>query len=124
MLLVAHLPQREAVSPEVPAPAVSRVERLGVEPVHSVQRAREQLARAVDHEVIVVRHQAQGVDVELESVDGPPELSEELSPVVAVEVDLSPLDTARRRVPDAVLGKGRSGEAGHPDHDRVRDRAN
>jgi len=63
--------------------------------------------------VVVVRHQAEGVDVQPEPVDGPPELNEELPAVVAVEVDLSSLDAARRRVPDAVLGKGRSRQPGH-----------
>jgi len=39
MVLVAHLPEREAVSPQVAAAAVLRVEALGVEAVDAVQRA-------------------------------------------------------------------------------------
>jgi hypothetical protein len=65
--------------------------------------------------VVVVRHQAEGVDVQPEPVDGPPELDQELSGVVAVEEDLPSLDAARGRVPDAVLGKGRSRQPGHLD---------
>ena len=42
VLVVAHLPEREAVSPEVAGAPVLRVEPLGVEAVHPVQRAREQ----------------------------------------------------------------------------------
>jgi len=124
VFLVAHLPQREAVSPEVSAPSILGVEPLGVAPVHPVQRAREEVARALDDEVVVVRHQAEGVDVQPESVDGSPDLCEELSAVVAVEIDLSPLDAPRRRMPDAVLRECRSSEASHLDHGRACDRRN
>jgi hypothetical protein len=97
----------------VAAAPVLHVEPLGIDPVDAVQRARQRVPGALDDEVVVVRHQAQRVDVEPEPLDGAPELSEELAAVVAVEVDLSPLDAAGRRVPDAVLGKGRSGDASH-----------
>jgi hypothetical protein len=63
--------------------------------------------------VIVVRHQAEGVGIQPEPVHRPPELNEELPAVVAVEVDLSSLDPARRRVPDAVLREGRSRQTRH-----------
>ena len=113
MLLVAHLPQREAVTPEVAAAGVLRVEVLGVDAVDAVQRLREAVAQALDDEVVVVRHQAESVDVQAEPLDRLPELGEEATAVVAVEVDLSPFDAARRRVPDAVVGKRRAGQPGH-----------
>jgi hypothetical protein len=63
--------------------------------------------------VVVVRHQAEAIDIQPEPVDRPPELNEELPAVVAVEVNLSSLDAARRRVPDAVFREGRSRQPGH-----------
>jgi hypothetical protein len=114
VVLVADLPQREAVSPEMPAAPVLRVEALGVEAVHPVERGRERVAGALDDEVVVVGHQAERVGVQAEAADRPPELGEELPAVVAVEEDLPPLDAARRRVPDPVLGKRRSRHASHP----------
>ncbi len=63
MLVVAHLPQREAVAPEVAVARVLRVEVLGVDAVDSVERSREVIAEALDDEVVVVRHQAESVDV-------------------------------------------------------------
>ena len=67
VLVVAHLPEREAVSPEMAGARVLRVEVLGVEAVDAVQRARERVAGALDDEVVVVRHQAEGVDVQAEA---------------------------------------------------------
>jgi hypothetical protein len=63
VLVVAHLPQREAVAPEVAATRVLRVEVLGVDAVDAVERARQVIAQALDDEVVVVRHQAESVDV-------------------------------------------------------------
>jgi hypothetical protein len=115
VLLVADLPQREAVSPEMAAAPVLRVEALGVEPVHPVQGAGECVPSAFDDEVVVVGHQAERISVQPEAVDCSPELGEELPAVVAVEEDLPPLDPARRRMPDAVLRKRRSRHASHSD---------
>jgi hypothetical protein len=113
VLVVSHLPEREPVTPEVPAAAVLRVEPLRVEPVDAAQRVRERLAGAFDDEVVVVRHQAEGVNVESKAGDRAPELREELTAVVAVEVDLPALDPAGRDVPDAVLGERGSRQARH-----------
>jgi hypothetical protein len=84
VLVVAHLPQREAVTPEVAAARVFRVEVLGVDAVDAVERSREVIAHGLNDEVVVVRHQAESVNVEAEPFDGLPELGEEAPAVVAV----------------------------------------
>ena len=113
MLVVAHLPQREAVTPEVATADVLRVEVLGVDAVDAVERAREVIAQALDDEVVVVRHQAESVDVQAEPFDCLPELGEEAAAVVAVEVDRAASDAARGGVPDAIVGKRRARQPGH-----------
>ena len=113
MLVVAHLPEREAVAPQVPAAPVLRVEPLRVAAVDAVECLREGVAEALDDEVVVVRHQAEHVRPEPESAHGLPELREELAPVVPVEVDPSPLDAARRHVPDAVVRERGAREPSH-----------
>ena len=113
MLVVAHLPEREAVAPEMAAARVLRVEVLGVDAVDAVECSREVIAEALDDEVVVVRHQAESVDVQAEPLDRLPELGEEAASVVAVEVDRAACDTACRRVPDAVVGKRRARQPGH-----------
>ena len=102
MLVVAHLPERKTVSPEVAAARVLRVEVLGVDAVDAMERLREAIAQALDDEVVVVRHQAESVDVQAEPFDRLPELSEEAAAVIGIEIDSAACDSTRRRVPDAV----------------------
>ena len=113
VLVVANLPQREAVTPEVAGARVLRVELLGVDAVDAMERLREVIAQALDDEVVVVRHQAESVNVEAEAFDRLPQLGEEAAAVVAVEVDGAAFDTARRRVPDAVGGERRARQPWH-----------
>ena len=113
MLFVAHLPEREAITPEVAAARVLRVEVLGVDAVDAVERSRQAIAQALNDEVVVVRHQAESVNVEAEPFDRLPELGKEAAAVVAVEVDRAAFDAARRRVPDAVVGKRRARQTWH-----------
>jgi len=68
VVVVAHLPEREAVAPEVAAAPVLRVEALRVAAVDAVERVREGVAEALDDEVVVVRHQAERVRPEAEAV--------------------------------------------------------
>jgi hypothetical protein len=114
MLVVPHLPEREAVAPEVAPAAVAGVEALRVEAVHALQRGRQRIAKALDDEVVVVRQQAEGLSLEPEALDGAAELAEEAARVVGVEEDAPPADPARRHVPDAVLGERLACEARHP----------
>jgi hypothetical protein len=113
MLLVAHLPKREAVSPEMAGALVLAVERLRVDAVRVLERAREGVAEAGDDEVVVVRHQAQDEHVQAVTVHGARELLEEQPSVCAVSIDPTPCDSARRRVPDAVLGEARARDSRH-----------
>jgi hypothetical protein len=113
MLVVAHLPEGVAVTPEVAAARVLRVEVLGVDTVDTVKRPGEVIADALDDEVVVVRHQAESVDVQAEPLDCLPELGEEAAAVVAVEEDRAAFDAARGRVPDAVVGKRGARQPGH-----------
>jgi hypothetical protein len=71
------------------------------------------IAQALDDEVVVVRHQAESVDVKAEPLDCLPELGEEAAAVVAVEVDGAAFDAACRGVPDAVVGKRRARQPWH-----------
>jgi hypothetical protein len=57
-----------------------------------VERTREEVAEALDDEVVVIRHQAEPVDVEGVLLDCPPELCEEAPPVLAVPEDRLPRD--------------------------------
>jgi hypothetical protein len=68
------------------------------------------IAQALDDEVVVVRHQAERVDMQAEPFDRLPQLGEEAAAVVPVEVDSAALDTARGRVPDAVVRKRGAGQ--------------
>jgi hypothetical protein len=114
VILVSDLPEREAVAPEMAAARVLRVEGGGVDPVHAVERSGEQVAGALDDEVIVVRHQADREGAELEAVDRLLELLEEAPPIGAVPEDSLPRNPAGRHMPDAVGGKRR---ARNPRHD-------
>jgi hypothetical protein len=96
MLVVPHLPEREAVAPEVAPAAVAGVEALRVEAVHALQRGRQRIAKALDDEVVVVRQQAEGLSLEPEALDGAAELAEEAARVVGVE------KTRRRPTPRVV----------------------
>ncbi len=108
MLVVTYLPECEAVAPEMATPTVFLVELLRVDAVDAVERSREEVADALDDEVVVIRHQAERVDVKGVLLDCPPELCEEAPPVSDVPEHGLPRDAARRHVPDAVGGKGRA----------------
>ena len=92
---------------------VLRVEVLRIDAVDAVERSRKLIAKALNDEVVVVRHQAESVNVEAEPFDCLPELGEEAAAVVAVEVDGAAFDAARRGVPDAVVGKRRARQPWH-----------
>jgi len=62
VLVVLDEPRREAVAEEVAPAPVAAVERLRVGSVEALQAVREPPELGLDHEVVVVRHQAEGVD--------------------------------------------------------------
>jgi hypothetical protein len=82
--------------------AVALVERRGVEAVQPFHPVRERRLAALDHEVIVVAHQAVGMAAPAEAVEHPLEEEDEEDPVVVVQVDRASVDSARGDVPDPV----------------------
>lgn len=62
MIVALHDPRREAVAEEVAAAVVAPVERLRVDAVQAVHAVGEAPELRLDDEVVVVRHQAEGMD--------------------------------------------------------------
>jgi hypothetical protein len=112
VLVVVHDPRREAVAPEVSPAAVPRVEALRVDAVQSLEREAEPLDGRVDEQVVVVRHQAEREDVEVEAVDALRQQREEGAEVSFVAERAAALDASGRDVEDAV-GKLGAECAGH-----------
>jgi hypothetical protein len=80
-------------------------------------------ARALDDQVVVVVHQAEGVDGPVEAADDAFEPREEEDVVEVVEVDPAAVHPAGRHVVDAI-GEQEAREAGHastvaPDRARI-----
>jgi hypothetical protein len=113
VLLVSYLPEREAVSPKMTAAPVLLVECFGVVPVDTVEGAGECGAPALDDEVVVVRHQAEGDRLEVEPSDRGAQLGEKAASVLAVAEDALACDPARRDVPHAVVRKRRARKPRH-----------
>ena len=78
------------------------VERLRVAAVQEVQAGGEVVARSFDDGVVVVRHQAERVDVPAEAVRGEREEREERAPVVVAADDRDLACAPRRDVEGAV----------------------
>ncbi|HWH05378.1 MAG TPA: hypothetical protein VNT23_02940 [Gaiellaceae bacterium] len=95
-------PAGEAVAPQVAPAAVSAVEALRVDAVQALHAERELLARALQHEVVVVAHQAERVHRPRATLDDLAEQREEREPVVVGEEHEALLDAARRDVEVAV----------------------
>ena len=107
-----------AVPEEVAPPFVPSVEPEGVDPVQSMHPAPELVDGRAEHQVVVRRHQAVGVDVPAESLDAVGKKREEAATVDAVAVDRGVVDAERRHVKDPV-GKLSAQKASH-DADRSR----
>src|SRR2546430_11275193 len=87
-------PGREAGAEQVPAAAVAQVEPLGVAAAQVLDAGGQLRLRRLDDRVVVVRHQAEGVDVPAVAVDGLREQLEEGEPVVVVAHDRGPVHAA------------------------------
>jgi hypothetical protein len=86
--------------------AVAGVEGLGVAAVQELHPGRELGPRALDDEVVVVVHQAEGVHAPAEALDRFREQAEEEAAVVVVEVDRALGDPAAGHVVDPVGKQG------------------
>ena len=78
----------------MPGATVTLVERRGVEAVQPFHPVRESRLAALDHEVVVVPHQAVGVAAPAEAVEHALEQEDEEEPVVVVQEDRAPVDSA------------------------------
>jgi hypothetical protein len=92
----------EPISEEVTPAFVPLVEPLGVDPVEPMNAARESDEGRCDDEVIVIRHQAEGVTPPLEALRRVREEADEEAVVVRVAKDFSARDAACRYVVRAV----------------------
>jgi hypothetical protein len=87
-------PRGEAVGEEVPEPLVALVERLRVAALQALEPARELRAGAVDDEVVVRRHETQGVNRPPVALGARAHVREEGAPIVVVSKDRAPVDAA------------------------------
>jgi hypothetical protein len=94
----------------VPATPVLGIEGLGVAAVQELHPGRELRPPALDDQVVVVAHQAEGVHAPAEALDDEAEQAEEEQPILVVQIDVAAGDPARRHVVDAVgqLGAGQT----------------
>jgi len=87
VLVAVHDPRRVAVAEQVTAAFVAPVELQSVDPVQPVHSARHRFDGRFEHEVVVGRHQAVGVDVPFEASDAIGQESEESRAIDAVAED-------------------------------------
>jgi hypothetical protein len=83
--LVAYDPRREAALEEVPAPAVSTVEALGVGGVQPVHGVREHRHRCLEDEVVVRVHETPRVTSAFRLSGRPLEDGEKLEPIDVID---------------------------------------
>lgn len=88
------------------------VELLRVAAVQLLDPAREPVSRRVEDEVVMRRHEAEGVDRPVEPLDASPEMREELTAVEVVVEDVAARDATRDHVEVTVGEKC----AKHPRH--------
>jgi hypothetical protein len=113
MVVVADHPAMEAVAEQVPSPAVTLVELLGVGAVQDLHAGRQRLEVGLDDQVIVVAHQAERVEVPAEAAHDDPEQAQEMAAVLVVAIDPRPVDAASGDVVVATRREDVAGQAGH-----------
>ncbi len=95
-------PGGEAVAEEVAPALVPAVERLSVGAVQALQAVREAPELRLDDEVVVVRHQREGMNAPLVPLDFAGEQAEEEAVVVGVAEGRRARDASRGDVVDAL----------------------
>jgi hypothetical protein len=95
-------PRREAVAEEVAPALVAAVERLGVGAVQALEAVGEAPELGLDDEVVVVRHQREGVDVPAVPLDLAREEAQEEAVVVGVAEGGGARNASRAHVVDAL----------------------
>jgi hypothetical protein len=84
---------------------------LGVAAVQELHAGGELRACALEHEVVVVAHQAEGVQAPAEPLDRLPEQAEEEAAIVVVQVDQRTRDPAAADVVDPIRKQRRGRRA-------------
>jgi hypothetical protein len=102
----------EASCEQVAEAAVALVEGLRVAALEALDAAGQLGLGAVQHEVVVRRHQAERVHRPAEALDAGPDVGEEEPPVVVVAKDRAAVHAARHHVEVAVRKRG----SRHPRH--------
>jgi hypothetical protein len=113
-LVLVQRPAPEAVAEDVSPASIFEVEPLGVVAVEDLHAVGEMLARRIEHQVIVVRHQAEGLTRPLGAVDRKGQQAEKVPAVIVVVVDRHLRDPAGGDVKKPVREEG----ARHPRHRR------
>jgi len=106
VVLVLDDPAGEALAEEVAPALVAAVERLRVDAVEAVHAVGEAPELGLDDQVVVVRHQAEGVDAPVVPLDGLSEQREEEAVFVGCQKGGGLRDAARGHVVDAFGRQG------------------
>jgi hypothetical protein len=114
VLLVLDQRRCEAALEEAAAPAVALVEAPRVRAVEQVHAGGQLLARRLDEEVVVVVHEAAGVEPPAKTAGGEPNERDEVDPI---EIDAEE-ELAARRSTRHVVEPVRQIASAHPRHDR------
>jgi hypothetical protein len=111
--LVLDQPGGEAAAEEVAAAPVLGIEGLRVAAVQALHPGREQSALRFDDEVVVVAHQAEGVQLPAVALGSRAQQREKEEPILVVAEDQAPRDPARDHVVDPV-GEETARHSRHP----------
>ena len=112
VLVVLDRPRGEAGTEEVPGAAVADVEALCVPPAQELDAGAETGDGGLHNDVVVVRHQAEGVDAPAVAGHRLGQKAEEGAPVVVVRGDVHAVDAARCDV-EVAAGKLGAKNPGH-----------
>ena len=102
LVLVLDRATPEALAEQVTPAAVAGVEGLGIAPVESLEAGGELRDRCLDHQVVVIRHQAERVEAPVVSAHDDVEEAEEELAVLGIAVDRNLSGPTRGHVEVAV----------------------
>ena len=112
LVLVLDLPAPEAFTEKVAPATVASIEALGVAAVEPLEARRQLGDRRLDHQVVVVDHQAERVEAPVVLADDERQQSHEVAAVVVVAVDRDLPGAASRHVEEPV-GEDVAGQPCH-----------
>jgi hypothetical protein len=103
----------------MPEALVALVERLRVAALEALKASRELGLRAVQDEVVVRRHQAEGVQRPPVPLDARPNVCQKGAPIAVVPEDRAAVDSAGGDV-EVAIGKRGAQDTGHAMHESAR----